>query len=63
MGKVGSDRVNDYFEMFLGIIVCVVAMCFVGLGYGAGQASIANDCKAFGAFKHIVIYECKEKSK
>jgi len=55
--------VTDYFEVLMGIIICIAAMCFVGLGYGAGQASIANDCKAFGAFKYAATYECKEKSK
>ena len=52
---------NDGFEVFIGIVVCLVAMFFIGIGYGLGRNQIANHCKTFGAFEHGVIYECKEK--
>lgn len=54
---------NDGFEVFIGVAVCIVAICFIGLGFGLGRENVANHCKTFGAFEHGVIYECKEKSK
>lgn len=54
---------NDSFEVFIGIVVSIVALCLIGLGFGLGREQIAKHCKTFGAFEHGVIYECKEKSK
>jgi hypothetical protein len=50
---------------FAGIFAIGLLTGLVGivLGYAVGQAHIADDCKDFGAFKHGVIYECKEKAK
>jgi hypothetical protein len=50
---------------FFSIIVIGLLTGGVGIvgGYAVGQAHIADDCKDFGAFKHGVIYECKEKAK
>lgn len=61
MGKVGGERMNDGFEMFIGVVASFCGLALIGLGYAAGQYQIANHCKTFGAFEHGVIYECKEK--